>query len=191
MASRPRCAHICTKAGSSHHTVARSDSSAPAYIHPAMLFCSRAACNMPITARSVSSSTGVGEAARGMTMTMVVAPSPFCACACASRCCRLAVAAMAMATMMTTTMLRVRWWLPAHAGAQPGRRRAVRACTRVRRGGCMVGARLWRASRLAGSSSRPNDPSRSAARVRVSIPGLVRERRRAVASGWPTAFRGL
>jgi hypothetical protein len=72
---------------------------------------------------------------------------------------------MAMAMMVKTmAMLRVRWWLPAHAGAQPGRRRAVHACTRVRRGGCMAGARLWRESHLAGLSSRPNDPLRSAAR---------------------------
>ena len=86
-----------------------------------------------------------------MTMTMVVAPSPFCAFACASHCCRLAVAETAMVTTTATGMLHVRWWLwwllPAHVGAQPGRRRAVHACIRVQRWLCG-----WRAA-LAGESS--------------------------------------
>ena len=34
---------------------------------------------------------------------------------------------------------------------------AVRGCTPVRRGGCTVGVRLWRVSRLAGSSLRLSD----------------------------------
>ena len=47
----------------------------------------------------------------------------------------------------------------------------VTAHLHVRRGGCMVGAWLWHASRLAGLPSWPNDPSMSVVRFQVWIVG--------------------
>ena len=63
IASRPRHAHSFINAGSSNHSVGVCCCcrgwdlrSAPARSQPATLLCSRAACKMPMTARSVSSS---------------------------------------------------------------------------------------------------------------------------------------
>ena len=64
IASRPRHAHSLISTGSSNHSVVvccrccwgRDLRSAPARSQPATLLCSLAACKMPMTARSVSSS---------------------------------------------------------------------------------------------------------------------------------------
>jgi hypothetical protein len=173
--------------------------------HPSSGVILRTACNIPITVRSVSSSMGVGGCGASLSIVGSLAivrgtdDDDDGHCSFPILCFRLRVSSLpswggrdsdgndgngddAVCEMVVASCA---CWSAARSAS-----RRARMYSRTQRwlyGWCVALAGKS-SSRI---SSRLNDLLRFPARVRVWIVGLVAERRRSVAAGWSTAFRGL